>query len=408
MSIERNIGLYMEFASIEEIDFSGHKVLVRVDFNVPLSEAGEITDDSRIREALPTLQHLIDKGAALIIMSHLGRPKGKKEPKYSLAPVAKALAIMLDRPVTLAPDVIGKDVQALADKLKPGDILLLENIRFHPEEENPTEEASFARELAKLGTFYVNDAFGTAHRKHTSTFHLAKHFPGKTAAGFLMTKEMKILTKVFEQPDRPFSAVIGGAKIDSKLGIIESLLEKANDLFIGGAMAFTFLKAQGYSVGKSLVDESHLDTAKHLISLCKEKQKNLFLPEDVVIAKEIKENAPHEIVTIQEGIPESHIGLDIGQKTIASWKETLAKAKTVFWNGPMGVFEIPPFQNGTLEIAKILATLQAITVIGGGDSAAAIHALGFAKQFTHISTGGGASLEFIEKGKLHAIDALKN
>ena len=390
----------MKIDTINDIDFQDQHVLVRVDFNVPIDSTLTITDDIRIREALPTIEYILNKRGSVILLSHLGKPNGKRDPKYSLSPIAKHLAKLLNRPVTMAPDVIGPEVEKLANALKAGEILLLENLRFYDAEEHPEKDPTFAKNLSKLGTFYVNDAFGTAHRRHSSTVEIVQYFNDRKAIGFLMAKEVSILSKIFTSPDRPFYALIGGAKISSKIGVLHAILEKADALFIGGAMAFTFLKVNGISVGKSLVDEEHLDTAKKILAKAKEKEIPIYLPIDVVIKEK-------ETILTDKSFPSNAIGMDIGKETSDRWAKLLQKAKTVFWNGPMGVFEVPPFEQGTLAIAKAIASLDATTVIGGGDSAAAAEALGFADRFTHISTGGGASLEFIERGSLDALEAIK-
>lgn len=389
----------MELDNIDKINFNNERVLLRVDFNVPMDGTFAISDDIRIREALPTIESILKNGGSVILMSHLGRPNGKRDPKYSLAPVAKHLAKLLNRPVTIAPDVIGQEVEKLANSLKPGEVLLLENLRFYEAEEHPEKDPTFAQNLARLGTFFVNDAFGTAHRNHSSTVEIAKYFRDQKAMGHLMAKEVAILSKIFENPDRPFYALIGGSKISSKIGVLDTLLKKADALFIGGAMAFTFLKVNGIDVGKSLVDEAHLDTAKKIQDQAKEKNIPIYLPIDIV-TKEKK------TISTDRAFPIDAVGMDIGLETCHQWEKLFQKAKTVFWNGPMGVFEVAPFEQGTLAMAKAIGSLEAMTVIGGGDSAAAAERLGVADQFTHISTGGGASLEFIERGTLDAIEAL--
>lgn len=390
----------MQLKRVDQIQLRGERVLVRVDFNVPM-EKSLITDDIRIREALPTLKYILENGGSLVILSHLGRPKGKRNLEYSLAPIAKHLSSLLNKPVTMAPDCIGVEVEKLAERLPAGGILLLENLRFYEAEEEPEKDPSFAKQLANLGTVYINDAFGAAHRAHSSTTEIVRYFPKKKGMGFLMAKEVSTLSKIFQNPDRPFYALVGGAKISSKIGVLDTLLAKADALFIGGGMAFTFFKASGIEVGKSLVDTEHLETAKGVLAKAKQKKVPIYLPTDVVIADGAK------VLSIENGLPPDAAGLDIGPKTIEAWKKELEKAKTVFWNGPMGMFEKPPFEQGTFAIASLIASLNAMTVIGGGDSAAAAEQLGFANRFTHISTGGGAALEFIEFGSLVALDALK-
>ncbi|MBM3200826.1 MAG: phosphoglycerate kinase [Chlamydiae bacterium] len=389
----------MELPVIDSINFAGEKVLVRVDFNVPI-ENGSVTDATRIKEALPTLQKVLATNGSLILLSHLGRPQGKRDIKYSLAPVAKELASILQTPVKMASDVIGSEVKAMALALKPKEVLLLENLRFYEAEENPEKDPSFAKQLAELGTFYINDAFGAAHRAHASTADIVQYFPKKRCAGLLMEKEVTILTKIFQNPDRPFYALIGGAKVGSKMGVLYALLEKADALFIGGAMAFTFFKAQEKNVGASLVDYEHIHTAKKILDKALEKKNPIYLPIDIVT-----EN--HGTIETNKDFPIDAKGVDIGEKTIEKWQNLMQGAKTVFWNGPMGIFEVSPFEKGTFAMAKAISSLSATTVIGGGDSAYAAEKSGLSKKFTHVSTGGGAALEFIEFGSLTAIDFLK-
>lgn len=389
--------------SVDQLDFQGRRVLVRVDFNVPLNEAGQISDDTRIRAALPTIKLILKGGGSVILMSHLGRPKGKKDPKFSLAPCARALSDLLGQNVPLAPDCVGPDVGTLANHLRPGEVLMLENLRFHPAEEKPDIDPSFAANLAKLGDLYVNDAFGTAHRRHSSIFTLPALFPGRAAAGLLLKKEIEFLGRHFIHPERPFYALIGGAKVSTKIGVLKSLLSKVDALFIGGGMAYTFFKAQGIPIGDSLCEESFLNEAKALLT---EKKVPIHLPSDVVIADRFAENASSRTIKIKEGIPSGWQGLDIGPETLAFWKQEMQKAGMVFWNGPFGVFEMPPFAKGTQEMARALAHLPAVTIVGGGDSVSAINQLHLADHFSHISTGGGASLEFIERGTLPGVKAL--
>lgn len=394
--------------SLQDLDLKGQNILMRVDFNVPLSEEGVVRDDSRIRYALPSVEYILKQGGRLILMSHLGRPKGKKDPKLSLKPIAEHLTKLLGKRVIMAPDTIGPEVEKLAASLQDGDIMLLENVRFYEGEEHPEKDATFVEKLAKLGSVYINDAFGTAHRKHTSTALIAKKFPNKSALGFLMEKEVSYLSRLFINPKRPFYAIIGGAKVKSKLGVVEALTEKIDAIFIGGGMAFTFLKSQGISIGDSLCDDEHLETIRTLLCECKKKAIQVFLPEDFIIAKEFSNESERKIVSAKEGIPPTWRGMDIGPKTIDTWRNFLTKASTIFWNGPMGVFEFSHFAEGTHTLAQTLSELGCTVVVGGGDSVAAINSMGIQKNFSHISTGGGASLEYIEYGHLPGIDALSD
>jgi phosphoglycerate kinase len=371
---------------------------MRVDFNVPI-EKGKITDDSRIIAALPSIEYVLNHGASLILMSHLGKPKGK-DPQLSLDPCAKRLAELLKKPVTLAPDCVGPEVEKMAANLQSCQILLLENLRFHAAEEAPEKDPSFVSALAKLGDCYVNDAFGTAHRAHASTAAIAKYFPGKAAMGFLMEKEVEQLSPLLQKPARPFFAIMGGAKISSKIGIIKKLLERVDMLFIGGGMFYTFLKAQGISTGDSLCEDP--ETIRML------PQTKLRFPIDLVIAKGFSNEAERKIILAKEGIPAGWQGMDIGPQTVAAWSQELSKAATVFWNGPVGVFEMSHFNQGTRGIAEALARSPSKTIVGGGDSVAAIQQMGLGGHFAHLSTGGGASLEFLEYGHLPGIDALSN
>jgi phosphoglycerate kinase len=383
---------------ITDLPIQNKRVLVRVDYNVPIHH-GVITDDSRIKASLPTLQYILDHGGSLILMSHLGRPKGKKSPEYSLAICAKRLSEYLKKDVIMAPDCVGKEVEKMASALKPGQILMLENLRFHEAEEEPEKDPYFAEQLEKLGDLYVNDAFGSAHRAHSSTAFIAKYFPQKAAMGFLMKKEISALSPLLQNPEKPFCVIIGGAKISTKIGVVRKMVEISDMLFIGGAMAFTFFKAQGISVGNSLCEDPELikdlDSAK------------LHLPIDVVIA-ESSDKSKTKIIDAENGIPDGWEGMDIGPKTTETWTNILQKASTVFWNGPLGVFEIPEFSRGTKEIATCLSQNKGKVIIGGGDSLAAIETIGLSKKFTHLSTGGGASLELLEFGSLPGIDALSN
>jgi phosphoglycerate kinase len=394
--------------TIQDLLLTGKKVLIRVDFNVPLNKDGTIADDTRIRESLPTIQHALQAGASVILMSHLGRPKSKKDVQFSLGICAKRLSQLISAPVFFATDCIGKDVEKMVQDLKGGQVLLLENLRFYPAEEDPSSDPNFAKELSKFGDFYVNDAFGTAHRKHSSTAVIAQYFPGRAAMGLLMQKEIAALEPLLKKPQHPFFVLIGGAKISSKLGVLKSLMKKVDALYIGGGMAFTFLKAQGISIGDSIYEETSLAEAQNLLKECEEKKIALHLPTDVVIADGFRNDATFKIVPLSEGIPQGWMGMDIGPQTIQAWSADFQKAATIFWNGPVGVFEFPHFARGTQEMAKTLANLKASTIVGGGDSVAAINQLGLSSKFTHVSTGGGASLEYLELGKLPGIEALSD
>jgi len=393
--------------SVEDIDVRGKKVIVRVDFNVPFDADGNITDDKRIVGALPTIKYLVDHDAKVILVSHLGRPKGQFNPKYSMKPASARLAQLLGRPVIQAEDVIGPDAEAKAAALKDGEVLMLENARFHAEEEK--NDPDFARKLASFAELYVNDAFGTAHRAHATTAGLADYLPA--VSGFLIEKEISIMGKALENPDRPFVTILGGAKVADKLSVISNLLNKADTLIVGGGMAFTFLAAQGLSVGKSLVDETKIDFCREMMEKAKEKGVNLLLPVDCVIADGFPDpiNAPIETAVVSvDAIPDGKMGLDIGPATSKIFAETVKNAKTVVWNGPMGVTENPALANGTIAVAEALSHTDATTIVGGGDSAAAIEKLGYAPSITHISTGGGASLEFLEGKVLPGIACLED
>lgn len=394
--------------TIQDLLLTGKKVLIRVDFNVPLNKDGTIADDTRIRESLPTIQHALQAGASVILMSHLGRPKSKKDVQFSLGICAKRLSQLISAPVFFATDCIGKDVEKMVQDLKGGQVLLLENLRFYPAEEDPASDPNFAKELSKFGDFYVNDAFGTAHRKHSSTAVIAQYFPGRAAMGLLMQKEVAALEPLLKKPQHPFFVLIGGAKISSKLRVLKSLMKKVDALYIGGGMAFTFLKAQGISIGDSIYEETSLAEAQNLLKECEEKKIALHLPTDVVIADGFRNDATFKIVPLSEGIPQGWMGMDIGPQTIQAWSDGFQKAATIFWNGPVGVFEFPHFARGTQEMAKTLANLKASTIVGGGDSVTAINQLGLSSKFTHVSTGGGASLEYLELGKLPGIEVLSD
>ena len=393
----------MNKKTIEDIQVTGKKVFVRCDFNVPLDSDKHITDETRINAALPTIQYLLDHGAAVILASHLGRPKGEFNMKYSLAPVAERLSEKLGRPVTLAKDVIGEDAKRLTAAIKPGEVVMLENVRFHKEEEK--NDPAFAKELASMADIYVNDAFGTAHRAHASTEGIAHYLPA--VAGFLIGKELSVMGKALSNPERPFVAILGGAKVSDKIGVINNLLEKVDVLLIGGGMAYTFQKALGGKVGKSLLELDKVDLAKELMEKAKAKGVKLLLPVDNEAGDSFSNDCMHITVHSRE-IPDDFEGLDIGPKTQAMFAEEIKKAKTVVWNGPMGCFEMPNFAVGTKAIAQALADSNAITIIGGGDSAAAVEQMGYADKMTHISTGGGASLEFLEGKTLPGVAAVND
>lgn len=386
----------MNTVSIRDLDLKGKRVFIRVDFNVPLSPGGqEITSDKRIRASLPTIEYALDQGAGVVLASHLGRPKGKPNPEMSLKPVAEKLAELLRRPVTMAPDCVGPEVEALVPP--PGGVLLLENLRFHAEEEKNDPE--FSKQLAKLGDIYVNDAFGSAHRAHASTVGMIAYVK-EAAAGLLMDKEIEYLTKATRNPARPCVAILGGAKVSDKIEVIENLIKIVDKLLIGGAMAYTFLKAKGESVGKSLVENDKLDLAKQLMAEAGDK---LLLPVDHVVAAELKAGVDSQVV---DRVPDGLMGLDIGPRTADAYSAVVAAAKTVIWNGPMGVFEMPPFDRGTVAVAKAVAESGAISVVGGGDSEKAIKSAGVAAKISHVSTGGGASLEFLAGIELPGVAAL--
>ena len=394
----------MNKKTIEDIDVSGKKVLVRVDFNVPLDENGNITDETRIKAALPTIKYLLEHNAAVILCSHLGRPKGEFNMKYSLAPVAKRLKeIFGEDKVVFASDVIGESAKKAVDGLKPGNIVLLENLRFHKEEE--MNDPAFAMALASYADIYVNDAFGTAHRAHASTAGVAEYLPA--VAGYLIGKELSVMGKALDNPERPFVAILGGRKVSDKIGVINNLLEKVDTLIIGGAMSYTFFKAMGLNIGNSLVEEDKLELAKQLLSKAKAKGIKMLLPVDCVLAREFNAEAEMLIVDYDK-IPDGWEGMDIGPKTRELYAQAVKPAKTVIWNGPMGVFEFPRFAEGTKAVAKALSECSGMTIIGGGDSAAAVEQLGFADKISHISTGGGASLEFLEGLELPGVAALND
>lgn len=389
--------------TVKDIDVSGKRVLVRCDFNVPMKD-GVITDDIRITSALPTIKYLIENDAKVILMSHMGRPKGEPKPEFSLKPVADRLAQLLGMDVVFAASdvVVDDSVRAKADELKPGQVMLLENVRYRKEETK--NEEPFTGELASLGDIFVNDAFGTAHRAHCSTAGLAKYMP--SVSGFLIEKEVKFLGDALEDPQRPFLAIMGGAKVGDKIPVIENLLKKVDSLIIGGGMSYTFFKAMGYEIGKSILDEESIDLAKELMKKAEDAGVKLLLPVDTVCAKEF-DNDSESGVFDRDSIPADMMGMDIGPKTVELYKTAIAEAKTVVWNGPAGVFEMPNFASGTKAIAEALASSGAVTIIGGGDSAAAVEQFGLADKMTHISTGGGASLEFLEGKDLPGISCLE-
>jgi 3-phosphoglycerate kinase len=389
--------------TIMDLDIKGKKVLMRVDFNVPLDADRKITDDSRIRAAMPSMRYVLKKGGKLILMSHLGRPKGEVKPEYSLSPVAEKLSELMKKDVKKLDDCVGPRVKAAVDGMNDGDIVLLENLRFHKQE--TANDPEFAKELASLGDVFVNDAFGTCHRAHASTEGVTKYLP--SVAGFLVEKEIQYFEKVTKDPDKPFALILGGAKVADKIPVIENMLDKIEYLLIGGAMAYTFLKSRLKGVGASRVEDEMMDTVNRIFSVASSKGVSIFLPEDHVVAREINDTS-RRLVTKNEHIPDGWIGLDIGPKTIKSFQSILGESRTIVWNGPVGFFEMKPFAKGTRELAKFMSKLDATTVIGGGDTAAAVNQLKLGKKMSHMSTGGGASLEYLEGKELPGVSALND
>lgn len=387
--------------TIEDLPIKGKRVFIRTDFNVPLDDNMVITDDRRVRSTLPTINYAIDEGAKVILASHLGRPKGKVEPRFSLAPVAKRLQRLLNKEVIFAPDCIGSQVEGIVAKMKEGDVLLLENLRFHPEEEK--NEEAFAKSLSRLADYYINDAFGAAHRAHASTVGIAAFLPA--AAGFLLKKEIEYLKGVVDNPVRPFVAILGGAKVSGKIGVLENLANKVDKVIVGGGMAYTFIKAMDYEIGDSLVESDMLDLAKSIMDKLRKNNVKFYLPVDGVIAQSIEAGAETKIVTTQE-IPKAWRALDIGPASVKLFSEAIQDAKTIIWNGPMGVFEIDAFSRGTFSIARTVADAYALTIVGGGDTDYAVHMAGVSDAITFISTGGGASLQLLEGKDLPGISAL--
>ncbi|MFC0525521.1 phosphoglycerate kinase [Pontibacillus salicampi] len=391
-----------EKKTIEDVEVKGKKVFCRVDFNVPMQE-GEVTDDTRIRAAIPTIQYLVDQGAKVILASHLGRPKGEAVEELRLDPVAKRLSDLLDRTVTKTDEAYGSEVDEAVSNMEAGDILLLENVRFYPGEEK--NDAELAQQFANLAEVYVNDAFGAAHRAHASTEGIAQHLPA--VAGYLMEKELRILGNALQDPDRPFTAIIGGAKVKDKIGVIDNLIDKVDNLIIGGGLAYTFVKAQGYEIGKSLLEEDKIDLAKEYMQKAEDKGVNFVMPVDVIVGDDFSNDANTQTVDI-DSIPADWEAMDIGPKTIEKYSDIVQNSKLVIWNGPMGVFELETFANGTKGVAEALGKTEGYTVIGGGDSAAAVEKFGYSDQMDHMSTGGGASLEFMEGKDLPGVVALND
>lgn len=389
---------------LTDLDLKGKTVLLRADFNVPLDDNGNIVDDTRIYEELPTIRYILKNGAKLIICSHLGRPKGEFNQKYSMFPVAQHLIRYLLNKIYFAVDVVGPDAMQKAKALKEGEVLVLENLRFHKEEE--ADDLYFAKKLASMADIYIDDAFGTIHRKHASIYRVAKLLPNN-AMGFLMGKEITTITKAIQNPERPFVSILGGAKVADKIGVVTNLAEKSDYILIGGAMAFTFLKAKGYKVGKSIVDDNSLEIAKNILENAEKNGKQIILPIDVSTSETYSPKAKAKIFNIED-IPDNYMGLDIGPKTISLYKNIIKKAKTIIWNGPMGVFEFSNFSSGTVEIAQAIAKNKGLTIVGGGDSVSAVKALKLEDKISHISTGGGATLALLEGGELPGLDALSD
>lgn len=391
--------------SLKDLQVQGKRVLVRCDFNVPMDEEKNITDDRRITSSLPTIEYLMEKGARVILMSHLGRPKGEAKPEFSLEPVAKRLSELLKKDVVFAQDdqVVSENVKAIVDKMENGDVALLENTRFRKEEEK--NEEGFAKELASLGDIYVNDAFGTSHRSHASNVGVSRQLP--SAVGYLVEKELTTMGKAIEEPERPFVAILGGAKVSDKIGVIENLIKTVDTILIGGGMAYTFLKAQGYEIGTSIKEDDKLDLANELLRKAQEKQVKILLPVDIVVAKEFKNDTEFKTVK-HDSIPADMMGMDMGEETVKLFSEEIKKAKTVVWNGPMGVFEMENFKLGTEAVGQAMANSDAITIVGGGDSASAIEQAGLGEKMTHISTGGGASLMLLEGKELPGVGAIED
>jgi len=388
--------------TLKDMDISGKRVLMRADFNVPLDKNGTITDDSRIRAALPSINYILENGAKLVLMSHLGRPKGEVKTEFCLNPVAEKLSSLLDREVKKLDDCVGEDVEEAVQDMNDGDIILLENLRFHSEEKK--NDPAFAKHLASLGDIFIEDAFGTCHRAHASTVGVTEYLP--SAAGFLVEKEIEYFEKVTKNPDKPFCLILGGAKVSDKIPLIENMLDKIDYLLIGGAMAYTFLKSRHKGIGASRCEDGLLDTVSRIFKSASEKKVSIFLPCDHIVAKEIKPDA--EVKTVDENIPDNWIGLDIGPKTVRNYEEVLKEAKTIVWNGPVGLFEMAPFSGGTRALAEFISKLDATTVIGGGDTASAVNQLNLGNKMSHMSTGGGASLEYLEGKELPGIAALND
>lgn len=393
---------------LQDLPLTGKKVLIRVDFNVPLNKDGSIADDTRIQESVPTIQKSLKEGASVILISHLGRPTSKQDIQFSLGICAKRLSQLIDAPVMFATDCIGKEVDKMIQDLKGGQVLLLENLRFYPAEEDPDSDPNFSKQLAKGIDYYVNDAFAAAHREHSSISVIEQYFPGKAAMGLLMEKEIQFLQPLLENPARPFYVIIGGAKVSSKIGVLQSLLPRVDAFFIGGGMGLTFLKGIGFDTGASPIETTLLEEARTFIQSAQEKKVSIYLPVDLIFADQFTNDATYKIITLPEAIPTGWIGMDIGPKTVETWSQQLLRASTIFWNGPLGVFEFPNFGRGTAGIAESVAGSKALTILGGGDSVAAVKSMGLGGKFTHLSTGGGASLEFLEKGHLPGIDSLSD